>query len=87
MDGGGGINGGTLAAVFNLAESGQLEMTRDPFLLDPDPYTRSTYFARLETDLISFRIALRKCAAVVPLGLERKSSTPRTATWPRYVRR
>jgi short subunit dehydrogenase-like uncharacterized protein len=37
MDGGGGINGGTLAAVFNLAETGQLEMTRDPFLLDPDP--------------------------------------------------
>ena len=37
MDGGGGINGGTLAAVFNLAETGQIEMTRDPFLLDPDP--------------------------------------------------
>jgi short subunit dehydrogenase-like uncharacterized protein len=36
MDGGGGINGGTLAAVFNLAETGQIEMTRDPFLLDPD---------------------------------------------------
>jgi short subunit dehydrogenase-like uncharacterized protein len=37
MDGGGGINGGTLAAVFNLAETGQIEITRDPFLLDPDP--------------------------------------------------
>lgn len=37
MDGGGGINGGTLAAAFNLAETGQIEMTRDPFLLDPDP--------------------------------------------------
>jgi short subunit dehydrogenase-like uncharacterized protein len=37
MDGGGGINGGTLAAVFNLAETGQIKMTRDPFLLDPDP--------------------------------------------------
>jgi short subunit dehydrogenase-like uncharacterized protein len=37
MDGGGGINGGTLAAVFNLAETGQIEMTRNPFLLDPDP--------------------------------------------------
>ena len=36
MDGGGGINGGTLAAVFNLADTGQIEMTRDPFLLDPD---------------------------------------------------
>jgi len=36
MDGGGGINGGTLAAVFNLAESGKIKMTRDPFLLDPD---------------------------------------------------
>jgi short subunit dehydrogenase-like uncharacterized protein len=37
MDGGGGINGGTLAAVFNLADTGQIEITRDPFLLDPDP--------------------------------------------------
>jgi short subunit dehydrogenase-like uncharacterized protein len=37
MDGGGGINGGTMAAVFNMAEAGQIEMTRDPFLLDPDP--------------------------------------------------
>jgi short subunit dehydrogenase-like uncharacterized protein len=37
MDGGGGINGGTLAAVFNLTETGQIEVTRDPFLLDPDP--------------------------------------------------
>lgn len=37
MDGGGGVNGGTLAAVFNLAETGQIEMTRHPFLLDPDP--------------------------------------------------
>jgi len=37
MDGGGGINGGTLAAVFNLAETGQIEVTRNPFLLDPDP--------------------------------------------------
>jgi len=37
MDGGGGINGGTLAAVFNLAETGQVEMTRDPPLLHPDP--------------------------------------------------
>ena len=36
MDGGGGINGGTMAAVFNLAETGQIETTRDPFLLDPD---------------------------------------------------
>ncbi len=41
MDGGGGINGGTLAAVFNLAETGQLEMTRDPFLLDPDPVSHT----------------------------------------------
>jgi short subunit dehydrogenase-like uncharacterized protein len=37
MDGGGGINGGKLATVFNLAETGQIEMTRDLFLLDPDP--------------------------------------------------
>ncbi len=41
MDGGGGINGGTLAAVFNLAETGQIEITRDPFLLDPDPASHS----------------------------------------------
>jgi short subunit dehydrogenase-like uncharacterized protein len=37
MDGGGGLNGGTLASAFHLAETGQIEITRDPFLLDPDP--------------------------------------------------
>jgi short subunit dehydrogenase-like uncharacterized protein len=37
MDGGGGMNGGTLATAFHLAETGQIEMARDPFLLDPDP--------------------------------------------------
>jgi short subunit dehydrogenase-like uncharacterized protein len=42
MDGGGGINGGTLAAVFNLAETGQIKMTRNPFLLDPDPASHTT---------------------------------------------
>jgi short subunit dehydrogenase-like uncharacterized protein len=37
MDGGGGMNGGTLATALHLAETGQIELTRDPFLLDPDP--------------------------------------------------
>ena len=31
----GGVNGGTLATVFNLYDSGQAERTRDPFLLNP----------------------------------------------------
>ncbi|MGH9842176.1 MAG: saccharopine dehydrogenase family protein [Blastocatellia bacterium] len=31
----GGVNGGTLATVFNLAETGQTAQVRDPFLLDP----------------------------------------------------
>ena len=34
---GGGINGGTLASFFQMIESGQIAMSRDPFLLDPDP--------------------------------------------------
>jgi short subunit dehydrogenase-like uncharacterized protein len=33
----GGINGGTLASAFHLAETGQMSVTRDVFLLDPDP--------------------------------------------------
>jgi short subunit dehydrogenase-like uncharacterized protein len=33
----GGLNGGTLASFFNMAETGQIAMARDPFLLDPDP--------------------------------------------------
>jgi short subunit dehydrogenase-like uncharacterized protein len=33
----GGFNGGTLASLFNMAETGQMAMVRDPFLLDPDP--------------------------------------------------
>jgi short subunit dehydrogenase-like uncharacterized protein len=34
---GGGFNGGTLASYFNLIETGQMAVARDPFLLDPDP--------------------------------------------------
>jgi short subunit dehydrogenase-like uncharacterized protein len=34
---GGGFNGGTLASYFNLIETGQVSIARDPFLLDPDP--------------------------------------------------
>jgi short subunit dehydrogenase-like uncharacterized protein len=33
----GGINGGTVASGLHLAESGQLELTREPYLLDPNP--------------------------------------------------
>jgi short subunit dehydrogenase-like uncharacterized protein len=33
----GGFNGGTLASFFNMVETGQIAMARDPFLLDPDP--------------------------------------------------
>jgi short subunit dehydrogenase-like uncharacterized protein len=38
---GGGINGGTLASFFNMAETGEIKMVRDPFLLDPDPAAHS----------------------------------------------
>jgi short subunit dehydrogenase-like uncharacterized protein len=38
---GGGINGGTLASFFNMAESGEIKLVRDPFLLDPDPAAHS----------------------------------------------
>ena len=34
---GGGINGGTLASLFHMLETNQLAVSRDPFLLDPDP--------------------------------------------------
>ncbi len=34
---GGGINGGTVASLFYMIESGEILMARDPFLLDPDP--------------------------------------------------
>jgi short subunit dehydrogenase-like uncharacterized protein len=34
---GGGINGGTLASLFHMLETNQLIVSRDPFLLDPDP--------------------------------------------------
>jgi short subunit dehydrogenase-like uncharacterized protein len=35
--GGGGVNGGTLASVFHLLDTGQTDLRGDPFLLDPDP--------------------------------------------------
>ena len=34
---GGGINGGTVASLFHMLETNQLAVSRDPFLLDPDP--------------------------------------------------
>jgi short subunit dehydrogenase-like uncharacterized protein len=34
---GGGINGGTLASLFHLLDTGQMAMARNPFLLDPNP--------------------------------------------------
>ena len=34
---GGGINGGTVASLFYMIESGEIVVARDPFLLDPDP--------------------------------------------------
>jgi short subunit dehydrogenase-like uncharacterized protein len=34
---GGGINGGTVASLFHMLETNQLIVSRDPFLLDPDP--------------------------------------------------
>jgi short subunit dehydrogenase-like uncharacterized protein len=34
---GGGINGGTLASLFHMLETNQLVVSRDLFLLDPDP--------------------------------------------------
>jgi short subunit dehydrogenase-like uncharacterized protein len=37
MDGGGGFNGGTVASFFHMAETGQMALVRNPFLLDPDP--------------------------------------------------
>jgi short subunit dehydrogenase-like uncharacterized protein len=36
MDGGGGFNGGTVATFLHMAETGQMAIARDPFLLDPD---------------------------------------------------
>jgi short subunit dehydrogenase-like uncharacterized protein len=33
----GGVNGGTLATAFHMSETGEIELARDPFLLDPDP--------------------------------------------------
>jgi short subunit dehydrogenase-like uncharacterized protein len=37
----GGINGGTLASFFTMADTGQMAVARDPFLLDPDPTAHS----------------------------------------------
>jgi short subunit dehydrogenase-like uncharacterized protein len=50
MDGGGGLNGGTLAAALHLAETGQIEMTRHPFLLDPDPASHGAEELRRNAD-------------------------------------
>jgi short subunit dehydrogenase-like uncharacterized protein len=38
---GGGVNGGTLATLYHLLETGEAALARDPFLLDPDPKAHS----------------------------------------------
>ncbi len=38
---GGGINGGTVASLFHMLETNQLAVSRDPFLLDPDPLSHT----------------------------------------------
>lgn len=45
----GGVNGGTLATAFNMAESGQTALARDPFLLNP-PGERSASEPRQHHD-------------------------------------
>ena len=37
----GGLNGGTLATALHMSKTGEIGMTRDPFLLDPDPRVHS----------------------------------------------
>jgi short subunit dehydrogenase-like uncharacterized protein len=46
----GGINGGTLASFFTMAETGQMAMAQDPFLLDPDPAAHSAAERALNAD-------------------------------------
>jgi short subunit dehydrogenase-like uncharacterized protein len=47
---GGGINGGTLASLFHMLESNQMIISRDPFLLDPDPRAHSPQEQRSNAD-------------------------------------
>jgi short subunit dehydrogenase-like uncharacterized protein len=47
---GGGINGGTLASLFHMLETDQLVVSRDPFLLDPDPAAHSAEERRRNAD-------------------------------------
>ncbi|MGE0131485.1 MAG: trans-acting enoyl reductase family protein [Blastocatellales bacterium] len=42
----GGVNGGTLATVFNLYDSGQADRARDPFLLNPPGERSNTEIER-----------------------------------------
>ncbi len=47
---GGGINGGTLASLFHMLETNQLIVSRDPFLLDPDPQVHTAEERTLNAD-------------------------------------
>ena len=47
---GGGLNGGTMATVLHLSETGAIGATRDPFLLDPEPAVRSAEERARNTD-------------------------------------
>ena len=72
----GGVNGGTLATVFNLYDSGQAERARDPFLLNPsgehskeeiernqDPTLPQSLSATTKGSPVSFRLPASKGAA------------------------
>lgn len=38
----GGLNGGTLASLFNMYESGQVQILDQPYLLNPEPHPAAT---------------------------------------------
>jgi short subunit dehydrogenase-like uncharacterized protein len=67
---GGGINGGTLASLFHMLETNQLAVSRDPFLLDPDPvaHTAEERGRNADPTGVRFDASLEKWVAPFLMG-------------------
>jgi len=68
---GGGINGGTVASLFYMIESGEIVMARDPFLLDPDPaaHTAEERARNADPDGVHYDAELRSWVAPFVMGM------------------
>ncbi len=83
---GGGINGGTVASLFHMLETNQLAVSRDPFLLDPDPpaHTAEERGRNADPAGVRYDAYLKKWVGSVSHGIDQYACRAPHAGAPRY---